>query len=62
MPVVYDEIVFYGYGEPTKRMDTMLEIAKHIKQLYRKPIRLNTIGLADLIYGYNTAVRLEGFF
>ena len=56
----YDEIVFCGYGEPTERLDALLEIAAYIKRTYHKPIRINTIGLADLIWGRNTAPELEG--
>ena len=56
----YDEIVFCGYGEPTERLDVLLEIAAYIKRTYHKPIRINTIGLADLIWGRNTAPELEG--
>ena len=56
----YDEIVFCGYGEPTELLDVLLEIAAYIKRTYHKPIRINTIGLADLIWGRNTAPELEG--
>lgn len=56
----YDEIVFCGYGEPTERLDELLELAGYIKKTYGKPIRINTIGLADLIYDRRTAPELEG--
>ncbi len=56
----YDEIIFCGYGEPTERLDELLEIARFIKEKYRKPIRINTIGLADLIWGRETLPDLEG--
>lgn len=56
----YQEVVFCGYGEPTERLDEMLELAAYIKKTYDKPIRLNTIGLADLIWGCDTAPRLAG--
>lgn len=45
----FDEIVFCGYGEPTERMDTVLEIAGMIHSRYGKRTRLNTNGLANLI-------------
>ena len=35
----YDEIVFCGYGEPTERMDAVLEIAGIIQQLLRQHVR-----------------------
>lgn len=56
----YDEVVFCGYGEPTERLDALLKIAAHIKQTYAKPIRINTIGLADLIWKRETAPELAG--
>ena len=55
----YDEIVFCGYGEPTERLPELLELAKYIKAKYGKPIRINTNGLADLIWGKETAPMLK---
>ena len=46
------EIVFCGYGEPTMRLNVLLETAEKIKQLYPKiKLRLNTIGLGSLVNG-----------
>ena len=46
------EIVFCGYGEPTMRLNTLLEIAAKIKQLYPQiKLRLNTVGLGSLVNG-----------
>ena len=56
----YDEVVFCGYGEPTERLPELLDIARHIKAKYGKQIRLNTNGLADLIWGRPTAQDLKG--
>lgn len=56
----YDEIVFCGYGEPTERLDDLLEVAAYIKSKYDIKIRINTNGLADLIWQQNTAPRLKG--
>ncbi|MBQ9815684.1 MAG: TIGR04100 family radical SAM protein [Lachnospiraceae bacterium] len=56
----YSEIVFCGYGEPTERLDVLLETAKYIKSRYNIPIRINTNGLSDLIWGRSTAPQLEG--
>ena len=56
----YDEIVFCGYGEPTERLDDLLEVASYIKSNYKMKTRINTNGLADLIYGESTAHKLEG--
>ncbi|MCI9597346.1 MAG: radical SAM protein [Firmicutes bacterium] len=56
----YEEVVFCGYGEPTERLAELLEIAAYIKKTHGKSIRVNTIGLADLIWDCETAPRLEG--
>jgi len=56
----YDEVVFCGYGEPTERLPELLELAKHIKAAYGRQIRINTNGLADLIWGEDTTPWLEG--
>ena len=56
----YDEVIFCGYGEPTERLPELLELARHIKAAYGKPIRINTNGLADLIWERETAPDLEG--
>lgn len=52
----YNEIVFCGYGEPTCRLDTVLEVAHELKARPECPIlRINTNGLSDLINGKSTA-------
>ena len=56
----YDEIVFCGYGEPTERLPDLLEVAKFIRANSNIPIRINTNGLADLIWNKSTAPMLEG--
>ena len=55
----YDEVVFCGYGEPTERLDDLLEVAKYIKSKGVK-VRLNTNGLSDLINKQQTAYKLKG--
>lgn len=55
----YDEVVFCGYGEPTERLKDLLELARYIKAKYGKQIRINTNGLADLIWGEPTAPWLK---
>ena len=55
------ELVFCGYGEPTERLDTLLEVAARFKAAHPYiPIRVNTNGLADLIAGAPTAHRFRG--
>lgn len=56
----YSEIVFCGYGEPTERLYDMLEVARYIRERYSLAIRVNTNGLADLIWGEATAPKLAG--
>ncbi|MBR5445139.1 MAG: TIGR04100 family radical SAM protein [Clostridia bacterium] len=56
----YDEIVFCGYGEPTERLYDLLAVAKYIREKSDIKIRINTNGLADLIWNKSTAPDLEG--
>lgn len=56
----YNELVFCGYGEPTERLDDLLEVAKHVRAVSPIKIRINTNGLADLIWGEPTAKKLAG--
>ena len=56
----YDEVVFCGYGEPTERLDDLLKVASYIKSKGETKIRINTNGLADLIYGEKTSHKLKG--
>lgn len=54
------EVVFCGYGEPTERLKELLEVAAWLKANYTVPIRINTNGLADLIWGEPTAPWFAG--
>lgn len=56
----YEEIVFCGYGEPTERLYDLLKVAAYIKSKSDIKIRINTNGLADLIWNERTASKLEG--
>lgn len=56
----YQEVVFCGFGEPTERLDDLLEVARHLREVSDIKIRLNTNGLCDLIAGEPTARRLKG--
>ena len=55
-----EEVVFCGYGEPTERLPELLEVAAWLKARSSIPIRINTNGLADLIWGEPTAPWLAG--
>jgi radical SAM enzyme (TIGR04100 family) len=51
----YKEVVFCGFGEPTERLEDVLEVAAFVKEEYGLPTRINTNGLSDLIYNKDTA-------
>ncbi len=54
-----EEIIFCGYGEPTERLEVLLEVARGVRAFTDKPVRLNTNGLSDLINGRPTAKELS---
>ncbi len=56
----FGELVFCGFGEPTERLDTLLEVAQYVKAHFALPVRVNTNGLGDLINGKSTAPLYEG--
>ena len=56
----HKQIVFCGYGEPTMRMDTLIQSAKMIKEKYNIPMRINTNGQANLYYKKDVTPLFEG--
>ena len=58
-PKRYDEIVFCGYGEPTLRLDCVIEVARALKSKGAK-IRLTTNGHGNLIHKRSIAGELAG--
>ena len=55
------EIVFCGFGEPTCRIDAVVELLKYVKDTHPEvKTRLNTNGLSDLMYGRSTAGDFAG--
>lgn len=53
--------VFCGYGEPTCRLDALIETAKMLKRTYPDlPIRLNTNGQSELINSTDSTKLLFG--
>ena len=58
-PEDFREIVFCGLGEPTLRLYTLLDAATRLRP-HAKRIRVNTDGLANLVYGRDVTPDLEG--
>lgn len=56
-PARYDEVVFCGYGEPTLRLNVLLQVASYIKQHGGK-VRVNTDGLCNLVHKHDTLPEL----
>ncbi len=56
----YSEIIFCGFGEPTCRLDALVETAEWLKNTYGEQVklRLNTNGLGDLVNGRPVAEEL----
>ncbi len=58
---VINELVFCGFGEPLERLDDVCTVIDSLKKTYPDlKVRLNTIGLANLIYGRDVTPELEG--
>ena len=58
----WDELVFCGFGEPTQRLDVLLEVARWVRQQYGRPLqlRLDTNGHGyALNSGIDVAVELK---
>ena len=51
----YDELVFCGFGEPTERLEDVVEVAKFAKEKFGIKIRINTNGMSDLIHKKDTS-------
>lgn len=58
-PEDYREIVFCGLGEPTLRLYTLLDVATRLRLRARR-IRINTDGLANLVYGRDVTPDMDG--
>ena len=60
---VINELVFCGFGEPLERLDDVCLVIDALKKQYPDlKVRLNTIGLANLIYERDITPELEGRF
>lgn len=49
------EGVFCGYGEPTEALENLILTSRYVKERYALPLRINTNGLGDLIWGRSVA-------
>ncbi|MBI5478426.1 MAG: YchF/TatD family DNA exonuclease [Deltaproteobacteria bacterium] len=58
-PERYAEIVFCGYGEPTLRLGVLLTLARELKA-HGATLRINTDGLANLVYGRDVTPDFAG--
>lgn len=56
----YEEVVFCGFGEPTEALPVLLETARFVKEIYGKPVRINTNGMGNLIWKRDITPELEG--
>lgn len=57
------EIVFCGFGEPTERIDDIIEVAKYIKEVCPSmKIRMNTNGLGNQVNNKDITPLYEGLF
>lgn len=55
------EVVFCGFGEPTMRLEVLLELLRYVKQHHPElPTRLNTNGLGELENGREFASEFQG--
>ncbi|MED5579230.1 MAG: TatD family hydrolase [Nitrospinota bacterium] len=61
-PSSYQEVVFSGFGEPTLRLEVMLEIAKLLKKKGTKKLRLVTNGLGSITNGKDVLPELSEYF
>lgn len=60
---IINELVFCGFGEPLERLEDVRAVIDSLKNTYPNlKVRLNTIGLANLIYGRDVTPELEGRF
>ena len=57
-PRQYSEVVFCGYGEPTLRLQELLQLARAVK-VGGSRVRLNTDGHGNLIHRRNIVPELE---
>lgn len=56
-----EEIIFCGFGEPTMRLHDLLSLGRWLKEQHPEvPLRVNTNGLSELVFGRPTAADFGG--
>ncbi len=61
-PSRHAEIVFCGFGEPTLRLEVLLETARRLKSRGARRLRLDTNGQGNLIHNRDIVPELAVFF
>lgn len=56
----FREIVFCGYGEPLSRLDDVVTVCRDLKEHGAPPIRIDTNGQANRMFGRNVVPELVG--
>jgi TatD DNase family protein len=54
----FSEVVFTGFGEPTRRLEVLLDLVRRLKAAGVRRVRLDTDGLASLREGRDVAPEL----
>ncbi len=57
----YSEVVFCGYGEPSERIDDINQVIDYIRSYSDIQIRIDTNGLANLIYKKDVEEKFSKF-
>ena len=58
----FSELVFCGYGEPTYRLHDILWVCDRVREISSIPIRMDTNGHGNLIWGEDVAPLFRGRF
>lgn len=56
----FREVVFCGFGEPLLRLGAVKAVASYLKERWRVPVRIDTNGQANLVYGRDVVPELVG--
>lgn len=56
----FREVVFCGFGEPLLRLEAVKAVASYLKERWGVPVRIDTNGQVNLVYGRDVAPELVG--